>query len=121
MKRKFIILPLLFVTFTAVAETALIIQPLTGEEQAKSLAKIGYVKVKSDSLYIYSQFDDLLLKNAIRDIRYIYYGDKIETPTSLESSDSNEMQKNATIKVLENDKVLIKTPTGTYNIQGKKL
>lgn len=121
MKRKFIILPLLLVALAAIAETALIIQPLTGEEQINTITQIGYVKVNNDSLYIYSQYDCLLSKNAIRDIRYIYYGDKAETPTSLESANNNDIQRNTIIKVLEDGKVLIKTPTGTYNIQGKKL
>lgn len=121
MKRKIIFITLLLVTLAAIAETALIIQPLTGEEQVNTLAQIGYIKVKSDSLYIYSQDDFLLSKNAVRDIRYIYYGDKTEIPTSIESPDNNDTQRNTIIKVLKDGKVLILTPTGTYDIQGKKL
>ena len=39
------------------AETALIIQPLTGNEQANALAQIGYVKVTPDSLFVFSHGD----------------------------------------------------------------
>ena len=57
------------------AENSLIIQPLNGSEQANALAQIGYVKVKQDSLFVFSYGDLMLSKIAIKDIRHIRYGE----------------------------------------------
>ena len=65
---------MLFVTIATIAETSLIIQPLTSTEQANALAQIGYVKVTQDSLFVYSHSDLLLSKTAIKDIRHIRFG-----------------------------------------------
>lgn len=75
MKRKLIFIPLLFVAIAMMAETSLIIQPLTGEEQANALAKIGYVKMTPDSLFVFNHSDFLLSKMAIKDVRHIRYGE----------------------------------------------
>ena len=75
MRQKILLIPLLFVGIAAIAETSLIVQPLSGNEQAQALSTIGYVKVTSDSLFIYSHSDMLLGKNAIKDIRHIRYGE----------------------------------------------
>ena len=75
MRQKILLIPLLFVAIAAIAETLLVVQPLTGDEQAQALSTIGYVKVTSDSLFIYSHSNMLLGKNAIKDIRYIRYGE----------------------------------------------
>ena len=74
MKRKLIFIPLLFVAIAAMAETALIIKPLTGKEQTNALAIIGYVKVTQDSLFVFNHSDFLLSKIAIKDVRLIRYG-----------------------------------------------
>ena len=74
MKRKLIFIPLLFVAIAAIAETSLIIQPLSGQEHANTLAQIGYVKVTQDSLFVFNHSDFLLLKIAIKDVRHIRYG-----------------------------------------------
>ncbi len=83
MKRKLIILSLLFVAIATMAETSLIIKPLTGQEQANAFAQIGYVKVAQDSLFVFSHSDFLLSKIAINDVRYIRYGEPNEA-TSIE-------------------------------------
>ena len=75
MKRKLIIIPLLLVAIAAIAETSLVIQPLTGNEQSNALAQIGYVKVTQDSLFVFSHSDFLLSKIAIKDVRHIRYGE----------------------------------------------
>jgi len=74
MKRKTFLISLLFVAIAAMAETALIIQPLTGDEQATALSTIGYIKMTPESLYVYSHSDLLLSKTAIKDINYLYFG-----------------------------------------------
>ena len=84
MKQKLLLIPLLFVAITALAETSLIVQPLSGDEQAQALSTIGYVKVTSDSLFIYAHSDMLLGKNAIKDIHSIRYGE----PNPQESIDN---------------------------------
>ena len=76
MKQKTLLFLLLFGTMTTSAETSLIIQPLTGEAQVKALAQIGYIKQTPESLFIYSHADFLLGKAAIKDIRYIRYGER---------------------------------------------
>ena len=75
MKHSILLISLLFAAIVSMAETSLIIQPLTGDEQANALAQIGYVKVTSDSLFVYSHSNVLLGKNAIKDIRHIRYGE----------------------------------------------
>lgn len=85
MKRKLIILSLLFVAIAAMAETSLIIQPLNGQEQANALAQIGYVKVTQDSLLVFSHGDFLLSKIAINDVRHIRYGEPNEA-TSIDDT-----------------------------------
>ena len=87
MKRKTILISLLFVAIAAMAETALIIQPLAGNEQANALAQIGYVKVTPDSLFVFSHGDFLLSKAAIKDIRHIRYGEPNQ-PTNIDDVQS---------------------------------
>ena len=96
MKRKLIILSLLFVAIAAKAETSLIIQPLTGNEQANALAQIGYVKVTQDSLFVFSHSDYLLSKIAIKDVRHIRYGEPNEA-TSID-----DVQTSTTCRVYPN-------------------
>ena len=79
MKRKTFLISLLFVAIAAMAETALIIQPLNGNEQANALAQIGYAKVTPDSFFVFSHGDFLLSKAAIKDIRHIRYGEPNES------------------------------------------
>lgn len=74
-KQKIILISLLFVAVAAMAETSLIIKPLSGEERANALSQIGYVKVTPDSLFVYSHGDVLLGKEAIKNIRHIRYGE----------------------------------------------
>lgn len=81
MNRKTLIISLLTIALTAIAETSLIIKPLNGEEQAKALTQIGYVKVSEDSLFVYSHSDYLYSKSAIKDIQHIRYGEPNNTPT----------------------------------------
>jgi len=87
---------MLFVTLATTAETSLIIQPLTGDEQANTLAQIGYVKVTQDSLLVFSHSDFLLSKLAIKDVRHICYGEPNE-PQSIE-----DVQTTTTCRVYPN-------------------
>lgn len=82
--KKILLTPLLFVAIAAMAETALIVQPLSGDEQTQALSIVGYVKVTSDSLFVYSHNNMLLGKNAIKDIRQIRYGELTEA-TSIDN------------------------------------
>ncbi len=84
MKRKLIIPCLLFVAIAAMAETSLIVKPLTDEEQATALSTIGYIKMTPESLYVYSYSDLLLSQKAINDINYLHFG-KSENATSFEN------------------------------------
>lgn len=91
MKTKIFIL--LFFTIINVATTSgtsLVIQPLTGKEQANALAHIGYIKVTQDSLLVFSHGDLLLSKIAIKDVRYIRYGEPSEA-TSIDDVQASTM------------------------------
>lgn len=96
MKRKLFIIPLLLVAIATMAETSLVIQPLTGDEQANALAQIGYVKVTPDSLFVFSHGDILLSKIAIKDVRYIRYGEPHE------STGIDDVQSATTCRVYPN-------------------
>ena len=85
MRKTILLIPLLFVAIAAIAGTSLIVQPLSGDEQAQALSTIGYVKVTSDSLFVYSHNDMLLGKNAIKDIRHIRYGETGGISTSIDN------------------------------------
>lgn len=77
-KSSILFLSLLMSIGICSAETSLIIQPLTGEEQANAFAQIGYVKVTQDSLFVFSHSDFMLSKIAIKDVSYIRYGEPNE-------------------------------------------
>lgn len=84
MKRKLIIPCLLFVAIAAMAQTSLIVKPLTGEEQSTALSTIGYIKMTPESLLVYSYGDVLLFQTAIKDINYLHFGSS-EVATSFEN------------------------------------
>ena len=75
MKQKIFLMLLLFVAASTMAETSLVIKLLTGDECTSALAKIGYVKVTKDSLFVYSHGDVLLGNIATKDIQHIRYGE----------------------------------------------
>ena len=104
------------------AETALIIQPLTGNEQANALAQIGYVKVTPDSLFVFSHSDFLLSKAAIKDIRHIRYGEPKE------STGIDDVKSAATCRVYPNptqDRLVIENAEGEkvyiFDLNGRLL
>lgn len=122
MKRKTFLISLLFVVIAAMAETALIIQPLTGDEQANTLAQIGYVKVTPDSLFVFSHGDFLLSKAAIKDIRHIRYGEPDE------QQGIEDVQSATTCRVYPNptqDRLVIENAQGEkvyiFDINGRLL
>ena len=122
MKRKTFLISLLFVAIAAMAETALIIQPLDGNEQANALAQIGYVKVTPDSLFVFSHGDFLLSKAASKDIRHIRYGEPNQ-PTNID-----DVQSATTCRVYPNptqDKLVIENAEGEkvhiFDINGRLL
>lgn len=78
MERKLILIPLLFIAIEMMAETSLIVQPLSGQEQENALSQIGYVKVTQDSLFIFSKGDFLLSKIAINNVHHIRYSETDE-------------------------------------------
>lgn len=78
MKRKTLLILMPWIAIAMMAETALIIKPLTGQEQTNALSTIGYVKVTRDSLFVFSHSDFLLSKIAIKDVRHIRYGEPNE-------------------------------------------
>ncbi len=120
--KKNILFTLLYCSTIAMAENSLIIQPLTGDEQANTLAQIGYVKVTPDSLLVFSHGDFLLSKAAIKDIRHIRYGEPNES-TGIE-----DVQSVATCRVYPNptqDRLVIENAEGekvyVFDINGRLL
>ena len=78
MKRRTLLILMSWIAIAMMAKTALIIKPLTGQEQTNALSTIGYVKVTQDSLFVFSHSDFLLSKIAIKDVRHIRYGEPNE-------------------------------------------
>lgn len=78
MKKKLIYLTLLVVSVSAMAETALVIKPVSGQEQATLLSQIGKLKLTNDSLFVYSHNNVLLGKNALVDVGRIRFGESSE-------------------------------------------
>ena len=122
MKRKTFLISLLFVAIAAMAETALIIQPLTGDEQTNALTKIGYVKVTQDSLFVFNYSDFLLSKIAIKDVRHIRYGEPNE------QQGIEDVQSATTCRVYPNptqDRLVIENAEGEkvyiFDINGRLL
>ncbi len=121
-KKLFLLLCTLWTLSPLSAETALIIQPLIGNEQANALAQIGYVKVTPDSLFVFSHGDYLLSKAAIKDIRHIRYGEPNQ-PTSIDDVQSattclvypNPTQDRLVIENAQGEKVYI------FDINGRLL
>ena len=112
MKRKTFLISLLLVAIAAMAETALIIKPLSGNEQTNALTKIGYVKVTQDSLFVFNYSDFLLSKIAIKDVRHIRYGEPNE------QQGIEDVQSATTCRVYPNptqDRLVIE------NAQGEKV
>lgn len=121
-KKLFLLLCTLWTLSPLSAETALIIQPLAGNEQANALAQIGYVKVTPDSLFVFSHGDFLLSKAAIKDIRHIRFGEPNQ-PTSIDN-----VQSATTCRVYPNptqDKLVIENAEGEkvyiFDINGRLL
>ena len=77
-KKLFLLFSILWTLSPLCAENSLIVQPLTGNEQANALAQIGYVRVTQDSLFVFSHSDFLLSKIAINDVCHIRYGEPNE-------------------------------------------
>ena len=122
MKRKLIIIPLLLVAIAMMAETALIIKPLSGNEQTNALTKIGYVKVTQDSLFVFNYSDFLLSKIAIKDVRHIRYGEPNE------QQGIEDVQSATTCRVYPNptqDRLVIENAQGEkvyiFDINGRLL
>ena len=121
-KKLFLLLCTLWTLSPLSAETALIIQPLNGEEQANALAQIGYVKVTPDSLFVFSHGDFLLSKAAIKDIRHIRYGEPDE------QQGIEDVQSTTTCRVYPNptqDRLVIENAEGEkvyiFDINGRLL
>ena len=122
MKRKTFFISLLFVAIAAMAETSLIIQPLNGQERTNVLAQIGYVKVTPDSLFVFSHSDFLLSKVAIKDVRYIRYGEPNE------ATNMDDVHAATTCRVYPNptqDRLVIENAEGEkvyiFDINGRLL
>ena len=92
MKTKYItlLLTLFFTIQISVAETSLIIQPLSGQEHVSAFAQIGYVKMTQDSLFVFSHSDFLLSKIAIKNVRYIRFGEQ-KTATNIDDAQASTM------------------------------
>ena len=75
MIKKLTFLTLLIASIAAMAETALIIKPVSGQEQATLLSQIGKLKLTDDSLFVYSHSNVLLSKNALTEVGHIRFGE----------------------------------------------
>ena len=85
MNRCFFIL-LLLANIAAMADHSLIINPIVGEEYNEMLSNIGYIKMTTDTLAVYSHTGVILSKNAIKDIQHIRYNKDLTYQSSIETS-----------------------------------
>ena len=111
MKRKLIFIPLLFVAIAMMAETALIIKPLTGKEQSEKLSQIGYVKMKDGFVMVYSKDNALLTKTAIADIRHLRYGEYAQDTTFIHDGQNPDLDD-----VTGDDPNIVVEPGGELNV-----
>ena len=85
MKTNLFLLIAFIVSAQVFAEMSLVVTPLSGQEQVNALAKIGYVHVQHDSMFIYSKTDNVLLwKNRLLNVRKVTYEERETLPTLLD-------------------------------------
>jgi len=84
MKQKFLLVAALLISSIALAETSLVVYPLSEAEQATVLSSIGYVKLKDGQIFIYSKENVLIGYNQLSEVRKVTYEDRCITPTDLE-------------------------------------
>jgi len=83
MKQKLFLLSALFVCALAMAETSLVVYPMTEQEQATALSSIGHIKLRDDSMFIFSKTDVLLGQNRLSEVRKVTYEDRGVIPAQL--------------------------------------
>lgn len=89
MKQKIFLIPLLSFAIAAMAETSLVIQPLTGADQATAIASIGKIQFESASVYLYDKAGIELGHTPISDIHKIIFNDPADTPTAIDDVQQN--------------------------------
>lgn len=105
MKKLVILLTLLW-GMMAWAETTLVIEPLTGNELAQSIAQIGYVKFTDGMIRLYTHDGSLLAEQAISNVRKIVFQSSSPSdPTSLDNTDTQvcRIYPNPTAELLHID------------------
>jgi len=121
MKQKFLLVSALLISSIAFAETSLVVYPLSESEQATVLSTIGYVRLRNDSMFIYSMADILLGQNCLSKVRKVTYEDRtIDAIEEVQSSSSIMVYPNPThealiIKNADCDKVRV------FNMSGQLL
>jgi len=88
MKQKLLLAVALLVGLQVFAETSLVVYPMSEAEQATALSTIGYVKLRNDSMFLYSKADFLLGSNRLSEIRKVTFEERSKLPTQLDDAQS---------------------------------
>jgi len=121
MKQKLLLVVALLVGLQVFAETSLVVYPLSEAEQATALSTIGYVKLRNDSMFLYSKADFLLGSNRLSEVRKVTYEDRsVDAIEEVKTSSSILVYPNPThdalmIKNADCDKVCV------FNMNGQLL
>ena len=89
MKKLFLFQLLLLCSTIVFAESSLVIQPLTGSDQATAIASIGKIQFESASVYLYDKAGIELGHAPISDIHKIVFLDVSDTPTAIDDVQQN--------------------------------
>jgi len=101
MKQKLLLAVALLVGLQVFAETSLVVYPMSEAEQATALFTIGYVKLRNDSMFLYSKADFLLGSNRLSEVRKVTYEDRsVDAIEEVQSYSSFMVYPNPTQGVL---------------------
>jgi hypothetical protein len=92
MKRKLLIIPMLFIAIAMMAEKALTIIPLSGADEQHAVSLIGQIRFTGDVMYLYDATDSELGHTPLSEIGKIVFCEKSEIPTSMDNVHSSSVQ-----------------------------
>lgn len=94
--KKFIVLSLALVSFSAFATLSLVVKPLSGKECITALGNIGKIAYSGDSIYVYDCAKTLVFSDLLANVQHVRFSDEQpSTPTGVD-----DLQNNSTSQVL---------------------
>ena len=94
--KKFIVLSLALLSFSAFAALSLLVKPLSGSECITALGNIGKIAYSGDSIYVYDCAKTLVFSDLLANVQHVRFSDEQpSTPTGVD-----DLQNNSTSQVL---------------------